>query len=90
MVEARLNETQRMFGLATYAIETPIGRFTRLGALLADDTMVDLRAAYAAHLAEREGDPQAARVAMAGEGSVESRAAGGRALFWRGLERAGR
>ena len=54
-----------MFGLATYAIETPIGRFTRLGALMSDHRMIDLRAAYAAQLAEREKDPQAESIARA-------------------------
>lgn len=52
-----------MFGLVTYATQTPFGLATRLGGLDADGSIVDLRGAYAAYLAERENDSQAAGIA---------------------------
>jgi acylpyruvate hydrolase len=52
-----------MFGLVTYTTETPFGVVTRLGGMIADGSIVDLRAAYGAYLAEREGDSQAAGIA---------------------------
>jgi acylpyruvate hydrolase len=52
-----------MFGLVTYTTQTPFGDATRLGAMIADETVIDLRAAYAAYLAECEGDSQALGIA---------------------------
>ncbi len=47
--------------LITFEVETVLGRFSRLGALMGD-RILDLNSAYAWHLHE-QGDPQAKRVA---------------------------
>jgi acylpyruvate hydrolase len=52
-----------MFKLVSYSVDTPFGSVARLGAILNDDRVLDLRAALWAHLQTKEGDPQAADIA---------------------------
>jgi 2-keto-4-pentenoate hydratase/2-oxohepta-3-ene-1,7-dioic acid hydratase in catechol pathway len=43
--------------LVTFSVPTPVGRITRLGAMLDGDRIVDLTAAYAAYLAAETDEP---------------------------------
>lgn len=52
-----------MFKLVSYLVDTPFGSVARLGAILSDDRVLDLRTALRAHLQLNEGDPQAANIA---------------------------
>ena len=47
--------------LASFQVGTPVGRFTRIGAVQADGTIIDLSSSYAA-LKAWEGEPQSYRV----------------------------
>jgi 2-keto-4-pentenoate hydratase/2-oxohepta-3-ene-1,7-dioic acid hydratase in catechol pathway len=50
--------------LASFQVQTPVGRFTRIGHVQQDNTLVDLSSAYAA-LRSHEGEPQPYRLAEA-------------------------
>ena len=47
--------------LASFQVQTRVGRFTRIGAVQPDDTIIDLSSAYAA-LKAHEGEPQPYRL----------------------------
>ena len=50
--------------LASFQVQTPVGRFTRIGHVQQDNTLIDLSSAYAA-LRSHEGEPQPYRLAEA-------------------------
>ena len=50
--------------LASFQVQTPVGRFTRIGSVQPEDTVLDLSSAYAA-LKAREGEPHPYRLANA-------------------------
>jgi 2-keto-4-pentenoate hydratase/2-oxohepta-3-ene-1,7-dioic acid hydratase in catechol pathway len=50
--------------LASFQVQTPVGRFTRIGHVQQDNTLIDLSSAYAT-LRSHEGEPQPYRLAEA-------------------------